>query len=178
MDDDNFDSSSEEEIEVQNSGWNYLNGDEQMLRQKVKKYLNTFILSSKNVETVESLLYLLSKKGGSLQSTCLNRTEYMNNVLEFHSLMYKHEPQEIMTRIKNGETGYVSHEFNVFIDIEKQEISKLNSKIEAVSGIYTCSKCKGSKTTQFALQLRRSDEPPTVFIFCANTACKHKWREN
>ena len=173
MDDDNSDSSSEEETEVQNLGWNYLNGEETMLRQKVKKYLNTFIVSSKNVETVESLLYLLSKKG-----TSLNRTEYMNNVLEFHSLMYKHEPMEIMTRIKNGETGYVSPEFNVFIDIEKQEISKLNSKIEAVSGIYTCSKCKGSKTTQFALQLRRSDEPPTVFIFCANTACKHKWREN
>ncbi len=41
-------------------------------------------------------------------------------------------------------------------------------------GEFTCRKCKGTKTTHYALQTRSSDEPMTVFVCCLT--CGTRWR--
>lgn len=41
--------------------------------------------------------------------------------------------------------------------------------------MFTCSRCKASKTTFYQMQTRSADEPMTVFITCVE--CGHKWRQ-
>lgn len=43
-------------------------------------------------------------------------------------------------------------------------------------GIYECGKCKSRKTKHYSLQLRRSDEPSTIFITCLS--CGEKWKQS
>ena len=42
------------------------------------------------------------------------------------------------------------------------------------SGMFSCGKCKGSKTTYFQMQTRSADEPMTTFVTCL--VCKNKWK--
>ena len=41
-------------------------------------------------------------------------------------------------------------------------------------GEFTCSKCKGTKTTHYQMQTRSADEPMTVFVRCLT--CGKRWR--
>jgi transcription elongation factor S-II len=47
--------------------------------------------------------------------------------------------------------------------------------INAEGGEFTCSRCKGTKTSHYSMQTRSSDEPMTVFVTCLT--CKKRWRE-
>jgi len=42
------------------------------------------------------------------------------------------------------------------------------------TGMFTCGKCKGTKTTYFQLQTRSSDEPMTTFVTCMS--CNNRWK--
>ncbi len=50
------------------------------------------------------------------------------------------------------------------------------NKMKAISGVFTCPKCGGSRTTQAEKQTRSADEPMTVFVRCLAAGCGHKWR--
>lgn len=43
-----------------------------------------------------------------------------------------------------------------------------------ISGMFTCGKCKGEKTTYFQKQTRSSDEPMTTFVSCL--VCNNRWK--
>mmetsp|Transcript_13805 Transcript_13805/g.25677 ORF Transcript_13805/g.25677 Transcript_13805/m.25677 type:complete len:142 (-) Transcript_13805:54-479(-) len=43
-----------------------------------------------------------------------------------------------------------------------------------ISGLFTCGKCKGTKTTYFQMQTRSSDEPMTTFVTCLT--CNNRWK--
>jgi DNA-directed RNA polymerase subunit M/transcription elongation factor TFIIS len=61
---------------------------------------------------------------------------------------------------------------------EKQEIKKLQTPLEiAESSLFTCKRCGTDKTYYYSMQIRRADEPPTVFITCMNKDCRYSWRE-
>jgi len=67
---------------------------------------------------------------------------------------------------------------------EKWELYELNSTkrrqmnrdidVDALEGIFECSKCKKNKTTYYQLQTRSADEPMTTFITCH--ICQKRWR--
>jgi len=42
------------------------------------------------------------------------------------------------------------------------------------TGMFTCGKCKGTKTTYFQMQTRSSDEPMTTFVSCIT--CNNRWK--
>lgn len=42
------------------------------------------------------------------------------------------------------------------------------------TGMFTCGKCKGTKTTYFQMQTRSSDEPMTTFVTCIT--CNNRWK--
>jgi transcription elongation factor S-II len=42
------------------------------------------------------------------------------------------------------------------------------------TGMFTCGKCKGTKTTYFQMQTRSSDEPMTTFVTCVT--CNNRWK--
>ena len=73
--------------------------------------------------------------------------------------------------------GWNSGTFDEARASEDKETAKLLTPLEVVEGIYVCPKCKNTKTQHYSVQLRRADEPPTVFIHCVNEVCKFKWRE-
>mmetsp|Transcript_28052 Transcript_28052/g.79282 ORF Transcript_28052/g.79282 Transcript_28052/m.79282 type:complete len:393 (-) Transcript_28052:262-1440(-) len=43
-----------------------------------------------------------------------------------------------------------------------------------ISGMFTCGKCKGTRTTYFQMQTRSSDEPMTTFVTCLT--CSNRWK--
>mmetsp|Transcript_50199 Transcript_50199/g.92739 ORF Transcript_50199/g.92739 Transcript_50199/m.92739 type:complete len:328 (+) Transcript_50199:68-1051(+) len=43
-----------------------------------------------------------------------------------------------------------------------------------ISGMFTCGKCKGTRTTYFQMQTRSSDEPMTTFVTCLT--CGNRWK--
>mmetsp|Transcript_51095 Transcript_51095/g.119627 ORF Transcript_51095/g.119627 Transcript_51095/m.119627 type:complete len:397 (-) Transcript_51095:4-1194(-) len=43
-----------------------------------------------------------------------------------------------------------------------------------ISGMFTCGKCKGTRTTYFQMQTRSSDEPMTTFVTCLG--CGNRWK--
>jgi len=43
-----------------------------------------------------------------------------------------------------------------------------------ITGMFTCGKCKGVKTTYFQMQTRSSDEPMTTFVTCLT--CNNRWK--
>ena len=42
------------------------------------------------------------------------------------------------------------------------------------ASLFTCSRCKSTKTTSTQKQTRSADEPMTVFVFCLN--CGKRWK--
>ncbi|CAJ1436213.1 unnamed protein product [Effrenium voratum] len=45
---------------------------------------------------------------------------------------------------------------------------------QLTTGMFTCGKCKGNKTTYFQMQTRSSDEPMTTFVTCLT--CSNRWK--
>mmetsp|Transcript_8230 Transcript_8230/g.20843 ORF Transcript_8230/g.20843 Transcript_8230/m.20843 type:complete len:366 (+) Transcript_8230:37-1134(+) len=45
---------------------------------------------------------------------------------------------------------------------------------QRITGMFTCGKCKGTKTTYFQMQTRSSDEPMTTFVTCLT--CNNRWK--
>merc|ERR1712139_642147 len=45
---------------------------------------------------------------------------------------------------------------------------------QRITGMFTCGKCKGVKTTYFQMQTRSSDEPMTTFVTCLS--CNNRWK--
>ena len=54
------------------------------------------------------------------------------------------------------------------------ESQRANGIDPDAGGEYTCRKCKGNKTTHYAMQTRSADEPMTVFVGCLT--CGNRWR--
>ena len=50
-----------------------------------------------------------------------------------------------------------------------------NKPVEAVKGLFKCTKCGSEETISSQKQTRSADEPMTIFITCLK--CGKKWRE-
>ncbi len=59
-------------------------------------------------------------------------------------------------------------------EITRGEIMSANGIDPNKGGEFVCRKCKGVRTTHYALQTRSSDEPMTIFVCCLN--CGNRWR--
>lgn len=58
------------------------------------------------------------------------------------------------------------------IDAKRSDYMIANMKVK--EGMYTCSKCKGKKTTFYEQQTRSADEPMTTFVQCLD--CGHNMK--
>jgi DNA-directed RNA polymerase subunit M/transcription elongation factor TFIIS len=59
-------------------------------------------------------------------------------------------------------------------DVLRDQVMKANGLDPNAAGEFTCRKCKGTKTSHYAMQTRSSDEPMTVFVKCLG--CNARWR--
>jgi DNA-directed RNA polymerase subunit M/transcription elongation factor TFIIS len=74
-------------------------------------------------------------------------------------------------------TTFYPKVYDTLIEKEKLEIMNMERPVKVEEGIYKCKKCQSKKTHSYSVQLRRSDEPPTIFISCLNPVCRYEWRE-
>lgn len=59
-------------------------------------------------------------------------------------------------------------------ELARDEIAKANDIDPNKGGEFVCSRCKGTKTSHYAMQTRSSDEPMTIFVCCLT--CGKRWR--
>lgn len=78
--------------------------------------------------------------------------------------------EELRKRKELLEQGRSTDQYNELRAVVQQQIG-----INTEGGEFTCSRCKGTKTSHYSMQTRSSDEPMTVFITCLT--CRKRWRE-
>lgn len=94
---------------------------------------------------------------------------------------------ELIKRVKDKE--FLPHELaemkpeNVFPDRWRDAVESLmrkyenayENKAQAMTNMFTCSKCKKKECTFYEMQTRSADEACTIFVRCIN--CGHSWRQ-
>ena len=73
------------------------------------------------------------------------------------------------------DTYFYPNMYEEYEEQEKREITNMQEPVVISDGLHQCKKCKSQKTHSYSVQLRRSDEPPTIFVQCIN--CGANWRE-
>jgi len=93
----------------------------------------------------------------------------------------------LLTRLKEGEFPghqipfmtarelYPEHWQSLADEHMKLETLMLEGPQEEGSTMFTCKRCKKSKTRYWEMQTRSADEPMTIFIRCLN--CGKEWRQ-
>jgi len=61
-----------------------------------------------------------------------------------------------------------------WVKISRDQLMRDNGLDPTKGGEFTCKKCKGTKTSHYAMQTRSADEPMTVFVCCLT--CGNRWR--
>jgi DNA-directed RNA polymerase subunit M/transcription elongation factor TFIIS len=155
--------------------WNEYSDDE--FESMIKDHMKKVIPSEKNVD----VLYKNSVERCKVGSI-VNKNDLLKLIQYILTMIGQKTLKEIQSYIKNDYKNQKTMLFDLDIWDEfkeeiKKDVLKLKTPVEVVEGIYQCSKCKGRLTHSYNVQLRRSDEPPTVFIHCMNKLCMHKWRE-
>jgi len=112
-----------------------------------------------------------------LQKFSLSKADFYSKIYDFCTLAEASGMQVAYDLIKNERTGWNHEVFAGAKDTEDREIAKLLYPTEVVEGIFTCPRCKNNKTQSYSVQLRKADEPVSVFIHCVNAECRFKWRE-
>ena len=143
-----------------------------ILRNQVKEYLKKYYTGENSISNIEQSLYSCCTTFNSKLYIC-----YLQHFMSLHKKGYN--DNYIFQLINNHQLDalFNSMIFNQSREIEKKEIKRIQTPLEVVEGIFVCKKCNGSKTYSYSLQIRSSDEPPTVFIHCMNKTCKYSWRE-
>jgi transcription elongation factor S-II len=70
----------------------------------------------------------------------------------------------------SGPWAKTAHEQH--IDYLRKEHAK--GELQNFTSMFTCAKCKSTKTTYYQLQTRSADEPMTTFVTCLN--CNKRWK--
>jgi DNA-directed RNA polymerase subunit M/transcription elongation factor TFIIS len=100
--------------------------------------------------------------------------------------VYSNLSEEVLSRviadeIKPHEIAFMTHQqldpakWKPMIDtLMKREASKYETFTQAMTDMYTCSKCKSKRTIYRSAQVRSADEPETIFVTCLD--CGKKWK--
>ena len=156
--------------------YNFVND---LTREKVVSSLFDILENQKNAETFEKYIY--QSVGSDIEKfenkfkyieTFRNLIDYLINIKADKNLKLS----DILNLVKNNRINFSAEFYEPYREEIKKELKKSQLSVEVVEGLFECPKCKGKETESYSVQLRRADEPPTVFIECINKRCKHKWR--
>jgi DNA-directed RNA polymerase subunit M/transcription elongation factor TFIIS len=156
--------------------YNFVND---LTREKVVSSLFDILENQKNAETFEKYIY--QSVGSDIEKfenkfkyieTFRNLIDYLINIKADKNLKLS----DILNMLKNDKINFSADFYEPYREEIKKELKKSQLSVEVVEGLFECPKCKGKETESYSVQLRRADEPPTVFIECINKRCKHKWR--
>eukprot|EP00930_Biecheleria_cincta_P023719 TRINITY_DN17081_c0_g1_i1.p1 TRINITY_DN17081_c0_g1~~TRINITY_DN17081_c0_g1_i1.p1 ORF type:complete len:358 (-),score=106.68 TRINITY_DN17081_c0_g1_i1:514-1587(-) len=132
-------------------------------------------------EIEEELNKHLPKKDAYMsqaRSILYNLKDKSNSVFRFKVMVGFFKPSQLPTLTsedmatdeKNAERAKQRKDAMDAID---QQWAMKNGQMN-LTGMFTCGKCKGTKTTYFQMQTRSSDEPMTTFVTCLT--CGNRWK--
>ena len=136
-------------------------------REDIIELLNQFV-NIHNAKVFEHILYKYS----------YDLEHYIHLTKFIIGFINEKNNKDIANDIINNQTHFNNSFYKNEKELILKEISKITTPIEIVEGIFQCPKCKSKRTNHYSVQLRRSDEPPTIFISCIEKQCKFKWRKN
>ncbi len=143
----------------------------------IKKFLKEKRVTIKNIENVITIIEEKIKTKINLNKIYNKEELYLNAFLYIKGLRYS-EYKNIVSIMENFVFDFEETTWDEYREKIKQEVLKIKNPIDIKEGMFKCRKCNYVKTKSYAVQLRRADEPPTVFIHCLNDSCNYKWREN
>ena len=142
---------------------------------EVEDAINTWSRGERQTytEKVRSLVFNLKKNGPLREQVILGQI--------MAEQLPKMAPEELATAEKNKERNAQAEKLMASrqLDWEKKNEGKIN-EICGIKGdllkasLFTCGRCKSTKTTSTQKQTRSADEPMTVFVFCMN--CGNRWK--
>jgi len=157
----------EEEIEAKDG----VTGGEERMRDPVK--LATEIDEALHVACPSKEPYLAQAR-----SILYNLKDKKNHTFRFKLMVGFYKPQDVP---KLSAEDMASDEKNAerakqrkYAMEEIQSDWAIKNGQQRITGMFTCGKCKGVKTTYFQMQTRSSDEPMTTFVTCLT--CNNRWK--
>jgi len=112
------------------------------------------------------------------RSVLFNLKDKKNQSFKFKLMVGFFSPQQVPTLtaedMASDEKNEERSKLRKFAMEEIQTDWALKNGDLRFTGMFTCGKCKGTKTTYFQLQTRSSDEPMTTFVTCIT--CNNRWK--
>ena len=168
------DNELEEEQLLRTKGdWIYENQSLDVLREETLTFLSHYMKHKENRILTENEIYKHSNINGIFYSEI-----YMSLLSMFITVLIDKVLKIAFEELMNDKLGWNHSTFEEIKLAEEKEINKRLKPVEIKEGIYTCKKCGGKRTQSYEVQLRRADEPATVFIECVNPKCRNKWSIN
>ena len=131
-------------------------------KPEVVNILKTIIYLRDHIRENEAWTNLYNKTSKQVKSTLSAKDKDKNKV----------DLQVLLEMCKPKADLFLYDEYE---EQEKREISNMQEPPSVEEGMFTCRKCSSKKTQSYSVQLRRSDEPATIFIQCMK--CGSNWRE-
>jgi DNA-directed RNA polymerase subunit M/transcription elongation factor TFIIS len=163
----------EEPINRNKGNWIYNDMNEKELREESVEFLSHYIKHKSNRQTAENEIYKQS-----FISDKFNNDLYINLLSTFVTTLVDKGLKHAYDSLLNSKFSWNHPEFEEIKSYEDKEVAKRLRPIKIEEGIYTCKKCGGKHTQSYEIQMRRADEPATVFIECVNPKCRNKWKIN
>jgi len=156
----------EEQLYRDKGNWIYETLEEDALYQQIEDVLKHYVSRKENRNVIIQEL-----KGSSHQ----NKEVCIQILFDFISLLVDKGIKEAFSLLSEGKIGWNNPVYENIKLSEEKEVNKRLKPIDIKEGIYTCKKCGGKRTQSYEVQLRRADEPATVFVECVNPKCRNKW---
>lgn len=167
----------ENESEDQNlrikGNWIYENYSSNTLREETLSFLSHYMKHKENRILTEEEIHKRSTINNIFYPEI-----YMNLISMFITSLVDKGLKTTFDDLMNDKLGWNHPVFEEIKMNEEKEVNKRLKPVEIKEGIYTCKKCGGKRTQSYEVQLRRADEPATVFIECVNPKCRNKWSIN
>jgi DNA-directed RNA polymerase subunit M/transcription elongation factor TFIIS len=136
--------------------------EENVNRHEVVNMLKTIIYLRDNLRGNNQLTDLYNRISKHVKST-LSSKDRDKNKIDLYVILEMCKPK------------FELFLYDEFEEQERREISNMEEPPSVEEGLFTCRKCNSKKTQSYSVQLRRSDEPATIFIQCMK--CGSNWRE-
>jgi len=160
---------SAEELETR--GGNSVDQDQEMMRDPA-------ILASEIEEALNEVLPKKETYMNQARSILYNLKDPKNLTFRFKLMMGFYTPAQVPTMkseaMASDEKNAERAKQRKFAMEEIQSDWALKNGQQRITGMFTCGKCKGVRTTYFQMQTRSSDEPMTTFVSCLT--CNNRWK--
>ena len=161
-------------------------------RNNIVNKINEIVNDEKKSINIEKSVYNYSIKEANIMKVVKKWDNkyfviiYSNRLRSIHNNMKNNS--KFLNKIINDEISYKELESLTHQEIDVEHWEELikekikmdkklfdEKKIESMSDMIKCRKCKGRECTYYELQTRSADEPMTIFIQCLN--CGKRWRQ-